>query len=112
MAPTLGFGDLTDALHEQDKFAFGEDIVYEPKSGGTFNIVGIFNQIHDQIDVDTQRVVASNDPTMGIKLSDLPLAPVKGDIVRIPSRSLVFRVADSQEDGEGMSELKLDRVST
>lgn len=111
MAPTLGFGGLTDSLHEQEKFAFGEDIVYEPISGGSFSIIGIFNQIHDEIDVDTQRVVASNDPTMGIKLSDLSKAPEKGDIVRIPSRQLVFRVADSREDGEGMTELKLDRVS-
>lgn len=107
---TFGFGSLSKIIHENDLFVFGEDVVYEPKSGGSFSIIGIYNDIYEAVDPDTERVLSSNDPTLGIRLSDLSNPPEKGDIVRLTSRGLVFRVAESREDGEGMSELQLNRV--
>ena len=106
----LGIDELFDDIHECAKETFGEEIVYSPKSGGRFDIIGIFNEIFEQIDPDTERIVASNEPTCGIKLSDIPFRPIKGDIILRPKTDDSFRVVDSREDGEGMSQLFLHRM--
>lgn len=106
----LGIDELFNDIHECCKETFGEEIIYSPKEGGEFSVTGIFNEIFEQIDPDTERIVASNEPTVGIKLSDLPFVPAKGDKVQRPKTGDTFRVVDSREDGEGMSQLFLHRL--
>ncbi len=109
MSP-LGFDDLAEDIHDCSTFSFGEEFIYKPKEGGQFRLVGIFNEIHEQVDPDTERIVATNTPSVGIKLKDLPVEPKKGDIVLRLSKNTKFRVIDSQEDGEGMSQMFLHRI--
>lgn len=108
----LGFDEITSDMHECIKDTFGETetVTYKPTTGPEKVIVGVFNTRHTVVDPDTEQVLSSNQPTLGVKLSDLDAAPVKGDLVNI--RSQDYRVHDSQEDGEGWSELFLYEVSS
>jgi hypothetical protein len=110
MSPT-DFLDHADDIAECCKFAFGEHnekVIYEPLAGGSYTIVGIFDNQFEQLDPDTEQVIAANQPVIGVKLADLPSAPVKGDKVQI--RGIWYRVYDSQEDGLAMSALFLHKV--
>ena len=99
--------DILDAA----KFAFGEHdekVLYSPKRGGTYEIVGIFDNQYEQVDPDTEQVVAANQPVLGVKLADLPGEPERGDKVQI--RGKWYRVIDSQEDGVAGASLLLHEV--
>ena len=104
----LGFDDLSADILDEAKHAFGESVTYMPKSGGSHSVIGIFNEIFSQVDPDTERVIASNQPTLGIKLDDIPVAPQKNDKVIV--RSISYRVYDSREDGEGGTQLFLYKI--
>lgn len=105
----LGFDELASGVQESIKCTFGETqtVTYLPKAGGSIDIVAVFNDQHTAVDPDTEQVVASNVITLGVKLSDLPAAPVKGDKVSVTKRGKTYRVSDSQEDGQGWTELYL-----
>lgn len=103
-----GFDKLTAGIQDNIKGAFGEDAEYEPKKGGSISIVGVFNDKFLFVDPQTQQVVSSQQPTFGVKLSDLGAPPAKGDGVTI--RGKKYLVHDSQEDGEGWLNLFLHEV--
>ena len=110
MAPDHFFGELTSDLLDRavGDCAFGEPIEYTfTRRRITKKINGIFDEIFEQVDPDTEVVVSSNLLTLGIKLSDLPYPPEKNDRVKL--RKTIYRVVDSQEDGQGGSELILHR---
>jgi len=93
------------------KFAFGEHdepVIYKPITGGSYDIVGIFDNQFEQVDPDTERVVAGNQVTLGIKLNDLAKKPQKKDVVIV--RDIRYRVIDSQEDGVAGAILFLHKV--
>lgn len=106
----MAFEDLTSAMHDVIKDTFKEKIpvVYEPLSGGSFPIDGIFNLRHVAVDPDTEQTVSSNQPTLGVKRADMPDVPKNGDKVLI--REVFYRIVDSQEDGEGWLHLFLHEV--
>jgi len=105
VAPSAGFDKLTSVVHNTIKRTMGEDADYEPLSGGSFSIVGVFNDRHVFVDPQTEQVVSSNQPTLGVKRADMPADPVKGD--KITFREKRYTVSDSQEDGEGWIHLFL-----
>ena len=86
---------------------FGEPVIIKPCRGGTFEIMGVYDERFQQIDPDTEEVIASNVPVVGIRLADIPFAPEQGDKVKVDGRW--YRVTDSQEDGLGHSNLFLHR---
>lgn len=86
----------------------GDDVVYKPKKGGTFTIRGIYDEKFEQIDADTEELIASNIPSLGINLADLPFPPEQGDEVRLYD-GRCFLVTDSREDGLGGSTLLMHR---
>ena len=108
----VDFKHHADDILDCAKFAFGEHdfpVIYKPIAGGSYNIVGIFENQYEQVDPDTERVVAANQLTLGVKLSDLPYAPQKGDKVIV--RNVTYRVIDSQEDGIAGAILFLHKVN-
>lgn len=104
----MGFDPLAGAIHSAVKDVFGEMVTYEPLSGGSFPIRGIFNARYTGVDPDTERLVSTNQPNLGIRAGDLASAPVKGD--RVIVRGVWYRVNDAQEDGEGWIKLFLYEV--
>ena len=104
------FGDCVGDLLDKatSGCAFGEPVTYYPKKAtGGFKIQAIFDGPFEQVDPDTEVLVASNQYTLGVKLADLPFPPCKGD--RVSVRSVSYLVVDSQEDGQGGSEMILHR---
>jgi len=111
MSPT-DFRKHANDILDAAKFVFGEHdeaVIYSPKRGGSYTIVGIFDNQFEQIDPNTEQVVAANQPVLGIRLADLPYAPEKGDGVIV--RGKRYRVIDSQEDGVAGASLFLHEVN-
>jgi len=108
--PPQDFRDLTCGLLETATCVFGEDVFYLPKSSNSkFPIRGIFDEVFEQVDADTETVIASTQPILGVKLADLPKNKVfKGDCFLI--RKIRYVVKDSQEDGQGGSSIFLHKV--
>lgn len=96
-------------MHAEIKRAFGEEVTYSAIGETPVTITGVFNNRHRAVDPDTEQFVDSVVPTLGVDLSDLPREPQKGDGVTL--RGQAYRVASSEEDGEGWSELFLYEVS-
>lgn len=95
---------------DHSKCAFGEDVVYTPRGQQPINIRGIFDREFQQVDPDTEIVIASNTPMLGVKLADIPFKPKKGDKVKI--RNIEYKLTDAQEDGQGGASLILHKVSS
>lgn len=110
MAPEHFFGKcVSDLLGKATSdSAFGEPVEYTHTRRKIIKrINGIFDELFEQVDPDTEVVVASNLITLGIRLKDLPFAPEKLDKVKL--RGKTFFVVDSMEDGQGGSELQLHK---
>lgn len=83
--------------------AFGESITYCPISGGRIEISAVYDDQFEQVDAETEQLISSNQPTLGIKLADLGnIEPTKGDKV-FRKNGEKFRVIESKEDGHGGS---------
>lgn len=95
--PPIDFEQHTKDAFEEIKCAVGIAAIYIPKTGGQFSIVGIFDNRAQEIDPDTEIPVSSNVYTFGLKLDDIPFAPVKGDQLLI--KTIRYRVIDVLEDG-------------
>jgi len=106
MSP-IDFRDLACDILEASKCAFGEKVRYKPSGPGQawIEIRGIYSDVYESVDPDTETVVSSNRHHLGVKLKDLPKPPEKGDFVEV--RGKQFRVIDSQEDGYGGSHMFL-----
>jgi len=96
MAPP-DFTKLADGVMKTAVGVFGETVTYVPKSGASFSPNGVFDEMFEQVDPDTERVVASQQPNIGFRKADLPNDPEQGDQIII--RGQTYRVIDSQEDG-------------
>ena len=87
---------------------FGEEVLYKPLKGGSYNLQAVFDRNFQQVDPDTEVIIASNVPAIGVNLNDMYEKPEQGDEVEIEDE--LFRVSDSQEDGQGGSTLILQKV--
>ena len=85
----------------------GEPVQYQHQSGAVSSIQAIFDNEWQQVDPDTERVVSSNQPVIGIKLSDLLVYPKVGDLIIVIDDIKNFIVQDVREDGQGGASLFL-----
>jgi len=86
-----------------------ETVQYFPKTGGRIDIKGVFDNEASLVDPDTERLVTSTQPIVGIRLRDLEKIPLEGDEVVV--RGERFKVVDIREDGLGGASLFVSRVS-
>ena len=61
------------------------------------------------VDPDTEQLVSSNQPALGVNLNDVPIDIIDGDIFEI--RNLRYRAIDNREDGQGGATVLLHRVN-
>lgn len=101
------FRDRVDKLLATATKTFGEDVLLMPKSGGNYFIKGIFDNEYEAIDPDTEQVISSNQPVLGINLHSLSTTPLTGDKIKI--RNLTYRIYDVREDGQGGANLFLHK---
>ena len=96
------FDKLASTAFDSIKNTLGVNAEYKPRSGGVFSIRGVFDNRGQEVDPDTEVVISSNVISFGVKLSDLPGKPIKGDVVTVSQKN--YRVVDVQDDGiEGVS---------
>lgn len=79
----------------------GEEIEFRYKDGGSKKINAIFDNEWEQVDPDTERVISSNQPIIGVRLSDLSRAPTTGDTILIIRDQKEYLIQDTREDGQG-----------
>jgi len=102
-----GFKGLVDDLLGVAVPCFGEKVTYRSKKGGQVSIEAVFDRDFQAVDPDTEALISTNQPMIGVRMRDLPAKPLKGDEVVIGEET--FRVVDSQEDGQGGASILLHR---
>lgn len=106
----MSFRDMVSKLLGVAIPVFGEVVTYGYVDGGQTQIKGVFDLNFDVVDPESQAIVSSNQPRLGVRLSDLEQAPKVGD--RVTRADLtVWRVTDSQEDGQGGASLIMRKAT-
>ena len=109
MPPVTDFRVLVgECILDNATCVFGENVQFLPIAGGSFTVRAIFDNQYEQVDPDTEVVVATNQPVLGVRLSDLPALPQKGD--RFVVRGKYYKIVDAQEDGQGGASLLMHKV--
>lgn len=103
------FKRLVDGVLRTTINVFGEDVLYQPIDGGDYRLKAVFDRNFQQVDPDTEVVIGSNIPALGVNLNEMKDRPKQGDRVVIGDE--IFRVSDSQEDGQGGASLILQKVT-
>jgi len=102
------FRDRVSKLLKTCTKTFGEDCLLLPKRGGRYNIKGIFDNDYEAVDPDTEQVISSNQPVLGINLHEIPIEIRPGDQLKI--RNLTFNIYEIREDGQGGASLLMHKV--
>lgn len=87
----------------------GEEVEYTFKTGGSEKVQVIFDNEWQQVDPDTERLISTNQPVIGVRLSDLSQEARVGDKVYVIAENTDYIVQDVQEDGQGGASLFLKR---
>lgn len=101
------FRDRVDRLLNKCTKVFGEDVVYYPRSGGSRSLRAIFDNDYESVDPETEQVISSNQPVLGVNLNDFNFEMRIDDTVKV--RNLTYRVVEVREDGQGGANLFLHK---
>ena len=104
----MSFLAKTDIMLGTLKRSLGEEMSYRYKTGGSTKITAVWNRQHTSVDPDTEAVVSTNDPNIGVQLKDLRAYPVEGDKVYFNGDK--YKVVDVEEDGQGAAQLRLYKL--
>lgn len=99
----MSFKTLSEAVLGATNKVFGDSYSYTPYGGAPVSIQAVFGSAW----VDVEGSI-SLKKTLRIKLSDLPNAPAKGDLVNV--ETVDYRIMESHEDGFGGSTLILQKA--
>ncbi|MBU9359560.1 head-tail joining protein [Burkholderia multivorans] len=89
---------------------FGTKILYQPATGVSFDITGIYDKAFFGVDPTTGESVVTNQPTVGLQLSQFAghAAPLQGDQLTILRTGEVWTVREVHPDGHGAARLMLN----
>lgn len=89
---------------------FGTDITYQPAAGVSFPVRGIYDKAFLSLDPDTGSPVLTNQPTVGIQLSQFAGHgdPQQGDLLTIEKTGEQWEVREALPDGHGAFRLMLN----
>lgn len=95
---------------------FGTPAEYQPAGGGPFQVANgaIYRQQHAEIEPGTGARITSTEPTAAVHASEVPEAWTEHDLVVTTDRrgrARLFRLIDSQPDGEVGAKLILHEVT-
>jgi hypothetical protein len=99
---------LSDRVAKSATRTFGETVDYRPQLGGSYEIHAIFSEAFVDVDPETQFVILSRAPNIGVRLNDLPNEPRQDDVVYI--RNTRYVVHKAEYDGEAMFNLLLHKA--
>lgn len=116
----MGWHDMADRMLGVAVRTFSAPLV-ELIPGGTGAPVvlasAVFDSAHVQVDPETGAPVSSNNPVLGIRMSDMPAPPIPGsDLIRVSGLPTgmawangTYRIDDAQPDGVAGATLYLKR---
>lgn len=104
----MDFRDHVDSILRSATRAFGEEVKFYTESAGPFLVQAIFSNEYQAVDLDLQKTVSTNQPNLGINLSDI-VFEFKIKEVEVEVRGIRFRITDKREDGQGGALLMLQR---
>lgn len=104
----MSFLAKAEKLLDVAKRNLGEDILYRHASGGSVSIKALWNNQYELIDPDTEALVSSNQPHVGVILKDLLEPPKQDDTLEFLEK--VYKIVDIQEDGQGAAQLFLFKL--
>lgn len=87
---------------------FGEAVTYFPRTGGSVQLQAIFDNDYESVDPETEQLVSSNQPVLGVNLNDVNFEMKINDTVQV--RNLRYRVIEVREDGQGGAQLLLHKT--
>lgn len=102
------FRDRVNSVLRHCTSNFGEQVTYYPRDGGTKKIRAIFDNNYESVDPETEQVVSSNQPMIGVNLNDAKFEMRINDQVQV--RNLRYKVIEVREDGQGGASLFLHKV--
>lgn len=106
----MDFRNLVDDVLNACTDAFGEEVTFYPLGRtGVYKVRAIFDNEFVEVDPDTEEVVSSNRPALGVNLNDIKFEIKQNDQVEV--RGQRFAIFDKQEDGQGGAVLLLHRVN-
>ncbi len=92
---------------------FGEPATYMPAAGGSFPIVGVFDEAYRDITlIDTAIGNTTEMPVLGVRLAQFTTLPLQNDVVQIASVNTTYRVREVRLDGHGWAKLLLNFQSS
>ena len=100
--------DLANRALKAGIKVMGEPITLT-RSSTTYEITGVFQESFKVIDPATGMPVNSQQPVLGINLTDISIEPRRSDMVTV--RGVNYRVRDLQDDGHTGVTLLLQRTS-
>lgn len=83
---------------------FGQPVLFKPKSGGIFQVSGIFKSEYEPVAVTEQGVVQGQRQVLGVRRHLMPQPVHNGDLFTITDKSGIgrdYEVADMQPDSSG-----------
>ena len=105
----ISFRDRVDRILQKCTKTFGESIEYYPRNGGFYSICGIFDNDYESIDPETEQLISSNQPVLGVNLNDVDFEMKINDTLKV--RNLTYKVYEVREDGQGGASLLLHKHS-
>ena len=104
----MDFRDHVNSILTHSTAAFGETVKFYPTSGGAYVVRGIFNNEYQDVDLDLQKMVSDNQPTLGINLNDVNFE-IEPNSCEVEIRNIFYKIIDKREDGQGGALLMLHR---
>jgi len=110
-APATPWESVVDRAAAAAERAFGESsaCTYTPTVGAPYAVPLVFEAVTERVDPDTGAAVLSNQPEIGVRLSQMAALPVRGD--RVTVRGVVYQVVEAMFDGQGTATLRLHRAA-
>jgi len=104
----MSFLAKTDLMLGTLKRSLGEKMIYQHLDGGEVAITAVWNREHEIVDANTETIVSTVHPHIGVQLKDLIQPPKENDTVLFLGNT--FRVIDVEEDGQGAAQIILFKL--
>lgn len=104
----IDFRKRVDRLLNHCMKTFGEEVTFYPQVGGVYKVRGVFDNDYESVDPDTEQLISSNQPAIGINLNDVKFEISQEDEIKV--RETRYRIIDKREDGQGGALLLLHKI--
>ena len=103
----MDFRNRVDRVLQKCTKVFGEKVIYYPQKGGSYSLTGIFDNEYETVDPETEQLISSTQPMLGVNLNDLSFEMRIDDMIKI--RNLLYKIIEIREDGQGGASLLLHK---